>query len=355
MKIFIVGLGSGSLNSISYGAYTILNSTKKIFFRTIEHPVIKELNLRSKYSSFDYLYKNKDNFEEVYKSIVDELINQVKIEKDIVYAVPGNPKVAEKSVEYLCSDERIKENGIEIEIVSSGSFLDDMFIYLDVDPIKNGLLILDALNFEKNKIFFTKSDMLFTQVYNKHIASELKLNLGEFLKDDAKIIVFKSAGIKELEYKEEINLYELDRTDFQYDYLTSVYIKFDEYNFKYKNIYDLKNIISRLRSKDGCPWDISQNKFSIISNMKEELEELIEAINNDDIDNTIEEIGDCLMLLVMQCQFADEEHIFNLEEVIDSVIKKLIFRHPHVFGNNTANTIEEANILWNIQKNKEKS
>ena len=78
------------------------------------------------------------------------------------------------------------------------------------------------------------------------------------------------------------------------------------------------------------------------------------AIDNQDIDNTVEELGDVLMLLVMQAQFGAEEGFFNMDDVIDGIVKKLIFRHPHIFGDEKVYSLDEANEIWEKQKTKEK-
>lgn len=332
-----------------YGAYKIIKNSRNIYFRTLKHPVISELEIKEEeYKSFDYLYETMDDFEKVYTSIVDILIEEVQKKLDITYAVPGNPKVAEKSVEYLFLDERIDKLNIELEITPSSSFLEDMFVYLNIDPIKNNLLILDALNFKNEHML--NVDILFTQVYSKHIASELKLKIGKYLKDESKIIIFKGAGIRELEQKIIVDLSEMDKCGFEFDHLTSVFIEYNKDNYRFRRIDDLVEIIARLRGENGCPWDKAQNSISIIKHMREELEELISAIENDDIDNILEEIGDLLMLLVMQARFAEEEYLFDFNEVIEKICSKLVFRHPHVFNGEIAKDIEAVNKIWARQK-----
>ncbi len=351
-KITIVGLGSGDISNISLGAYNTVKNAKNLFLRTSVHPIVQELK-NVEFSTFDYLYESKQNFEEIYSSIVDILIKEVLEKNDIVYAVLGHPRVAETSVDLILKDERISEFGIEIEILSSNSFIDDMFVFLNVDPTTNGFLILDAMSFDRKNLFST-SDMVFTQVYDKFVASELKIQLLEYYSEDAEVILFKGAGVKDIEHKISLKLYELDMLGFEFDHLTSIYIPYKKDRLKYKTLFDLEATMEILRGENGCPWDKKQNYESLIPHLREELEELIVAIQKYDIDNMVEELGDVLMLLVMEAQFGKEDEYFNILEVVHKVTEKMIFRHPYVFSKEENVTVDEANLIWEIQKSKEK-
>ena len=106
-------------------------------------------------------------------------------------------------------------------------------------------------------------------------------------------------------------------------------------NFEYKdkyNISDLLRIMEILRSPDGCPWDREQNHQSIKKNLIEETYEVVEAINKDDKELLCEELGDLLLQIVFHSQMEAEQGVFDFEAVCDGICKKLIERHPHVFG-----------------------
>lgn len=355
MKITVVGLGSGGVSDISLGAFRAIREARFLYLRTEKHPVVDCLSQQGiQFRSFDCYYESGDSFEEVYASIVEELICAAKANGEIVYAVPGHPRVAETTVDILLSDSRIKQYSIELEIIPSNSFLDNLFIFLDVDPSKRGFTVLDALQFDLQSIR-SQTDIVFTQVYDRRIASELKLKLMECLRDESRVILFKAAGVEGIEEKIELKLFEIDRSEFEFDHLTSVYIPFVPDNYRHKTIYDLMRTIEILRSEEGCPWDRKQTPTSIIPNMYEEMEELVEAIKKTDIDNIVEELGDVLMLLAMQARFGEEDEYFNMPDVVDGIVQKLIFRHPHVFGNDKVSSIEEANEIWEHQKMREKN
>ena len=124
-------------------------------------------------------------------------------------------------------------------------------------------------------------------------------------------------------------------------------------NFEFKdkyNIDDLISIITLLRSPDGCPWDREQTHFSIKKNFIEETYEVIEAIDNQDTDNLKEELGDVLLQIALHCEMEREVCHFDLKDVCDELCKKLIIRHPHVFGDVVADNTQEALTSWDAVK-----
>lgn len=122
------------------------------------------------------------------------------------------------------------------------------------------------------------------------------------------------------------------------------------YTFK-----DLADITARLRSKDGCSWDRAQTHESLIPCLREESQEVIDAIGNRDDENLCEELGDLLFQVMIHSQIAAERGAFSLEDVIQGISEKMVRRHPHVFGNVKVNSPEESLALWNEIKKREKS
>jgi len=128
-------------------------------------------------------------------------------------------------------------------------------------------------------------------------------------------------------------------------------------NFENKptyDVYDLKKLMELLRGPGGCPWDTEQTHKSIRRNLLEEAYEAAEAIDNDDTDNLIEELGDVLMQVVFHADIAKEAERFDLDKIADAACKKLIRRHPHVFGNDKASDSVESLVFWEDIKREEK-
>jgi tetrapyrrole methylase family protein/MazG family protein len=115
----------------------------------------------------------------------------------------------------------------------------------------------------------------------------------------------------------------------------------------------LVDIMAKLRSPDGCPWDRAQTHLSVKNNLLEESYEVVEALDAEDMDKLCEELGDLLMQIVFHAQMASESGNFNMEDVIDGINSKLIRRHPHVFGDAQAKTADEVLTKWNAIKREE--
>jgi len=117
---------------------------------------------------------------------------------------------------------------------------------------------------------------------------------------------------------------------------------------------DLRKIIALLRSEDGCPWDREQTHESIRRNFIEETYEACEAIDAKDPDLLREELGDVLTQVIFHARIEEEQGRFNLDDVADVTCKKLIFRHPHIFGDTSVSDTEEVLLNWDELKRQEK-
>lgn len=117
---------------------------------------------------------------------------------------------------------------------------------------------------------------------------------------------------------------------------------------------DLIYIIHRLRMPDGCEWDKAQTHESIRSNCIEEAYELVDAIDNKDLPNMREETGDVLLQAAFHAVIAEDNKEYDIYDVLSELCGKLIFRHPHVFGDVKANNAEEAHAAWDMAKAQEK-
>lgn len=344
----IMGLGPGAYEALTIGALKELKNNKNIYFRTEKHPTVDFLKDEGiKFKSYDHAYEKYDSFDDVYKYIAEDLITKIKDDEDLIYAVPGHPLVAEKSVINLI--ELCKENNIQYEVLPAVSFVDAMMEALQVDPIE-GVKIIDAFDM-KNQILDKRVGTIITQVYNNFIASEVKLRLLEGYEDDTEIIFVRAAGVEGLESIRKIPLYELDWQE-DIDYLTSIYIPKDLGNKK--DFQDLLDIIETLRNPGGCPWDREQTHESLKSAILEECYEVIDAIENEDEDALIEELGDVLLQVVFHASIGKEDGYFDIMDVIGAISNKMINRHPHVFGNEEANTSEQVLVNWDEIKKEEK-
>jgi tetrapyrrole methylase family protein / MazG family protein len=347
--IYIFGLGAGDIEQLPLGVYRKLKTASPLFLRTKEHPVVAALEDEGvSFTSFDSIYEKHEQFEDVYEEMTAILLEQVK-KRDIFYAVPGHPLVAEKTVQLLLEAERRKECRVVIE--GGQSFLDALFTTLKIDPIE-GFQLIDATSFQGDEWQLTKHT-IFCQVYDSFIASEVKLTLMEQLPDDYPVYIVTAAGSKE-EKVTEIPLYELDRAT-TLNNLTSVYVPpVREEKLLYHRFETLRRVIATLRGPNGCPWDRKQTHESLKRYLLEETYELFEAIDENDDEHMIEELGDVLLQVMLHAQIGEDEGMFSIDDVIRGITEKMIRRHPHVFGDIIVENAEQVVENWQRIKEKEK-
>ena len=347
--IKIVGLGPGAKEALTIGTICELESNKNIFLRTEKHPTVDYLREKKiKFETYDSIYESVGSFDEIYLNIASDLVKKHKDLGDLIYAVPGHPLVAEKSVFNLM--DLCEKNNIEYKILPAVSFIDAMIESLRIDPIE-GLKVIDSFDID-NQILDKRIGTIITQVYSQLIASEVKLKLLEQYNYETEIYFVRAAGIKEQESIRKIPLFELDMQE-DIDYLTSIYIPKDLKNKKDFN--DFLEIIEVLRGEDGCPWDREQTHKSLEKALIEESYEVIDAIDQEDDDSLIEELGDVLLQVIFHASIGKEDGYFDISDVIEGICNKMINRHPHVFKDSSdLNSSEEVLVKWDELKKKEK-
>jgi tetrapyrrole methylase family protein/MazG family protein len=152
----------------------------------------------------------------------------------------------------------------------------------------------------------------------------------------------------------QVPLYELDHMD-DFTDLTSVYVPpIQEERALYRRFDYLKEVIAKLRSPKGCPWDRKQTHESLRPYLIEEAYEFLEAVSDQDGEAMADELGDVLLQVMLHSQIASEEGTFDIAEVIERLTDKMIRRHPHVFGEGKADTAEEVKRNWNEIKKQER-
>lgn len=127
--------------------------------------------------------------------------------------------------------------------------------------------------------------------------------------------------------------------------------------FQRKDFYsyeDFLEIMRLLRAPGGCPWDREQTHSSIRRNFLEETYEVLDAIDHDDASGMCEELGDVLMQVAFHAQIEAERGRFTMANVVDGVARKLVYRHPHVFGDVQADTSQQVLANWDVLKRREK-
>lgn len=348
-QVTVIGLGAADFEQLPIGVYKKLKNAKKVFARTIDHPVISELQKEGIiFESFDEIYEKHDSFLPVYEEIASKIISLAS-EGPVLYAVPGHPLVAEQTVQLLIEAER--DGVIELKIEGGQSFLDATFAALKIDPIE-GFQLLDGTNFSAMNINM-HSHVLIAQVYDSFSASEVKLTLMEKYRDDYPVTVVTAAG-SSLQKLTTVPLYELDQV-VEVNNLTTIYVPPVEDDLEaLKDWTTFRKIIATLRGPNGCPWDQKQTHESLKKYLLEEAHEFIAAVDAEDDFGMVEELGDILLQVFLHAQIGEEQGYFNLEEILEGISSKMIRRHPHVFGNVQVEGADEVVANWEEIKKQEK-
>ncbi|MFJ7974055.1 nucleoside triphosphate pyrophosphohydrolase [Psychrobacillus sp. NPDC096389] len=349
-EITIIGLGASDLDQLPLGIYKQLKTAEHLYVRTEQHPVLQELKVEGlTWTSFDSIYEKNDQFEVVYGEIVQTLLKLAK-DAPITYAVPGHPLVAEQTVQLLIEAER--KGTVKIRIEGGQSFLDPIFAALRIDPIE-GFQLIDGTSFKRDDVQMG-SHVLIGQVYDAFSASEVKLTLMEKYPDDYEVTIVTAAGSAG-EKLTKVPLYELDHV-MELDNLTTLYVPpIHEQEKRLKEWQTLRQIVADLRGPNGCPWDKEQTHATLKKYAVEEVYELLQAIEEEDDDHIVEELGDVLLQVFLHAQIGEDSGYFSMEDVLSSISDKMIRRHPHVFGDVTANNTEDVMRNWQKIKNEEQN
>ena len=349
--IDIVGLGAGAAGLMTTGTWEVLSDAALIILRTSRHPSVAELDERGlQYVTCDNLYDSADDFSDVYAAIAKYVIDCAGKCEKLVYAVPGSPMVAEKTVQLIrtCA----KEQNITVQVHAAVSFLDELFAQLNVDPLAHGLTIVDALDIWQLPATLG-TPLVITQVYDMRTLSEAKLSLAESYGDEYEVIFAKNIGLMD-EQLENTPIFELDRK-YTANHLTSIFVPAKEFVKSKVDFSPIVDIMAQLRSPEGCIWDKEQTHGSLRRYIVEEVYEVLEAIGESDYDKLCDELGDLLLQIVFHSRIAEEQGGFSMQDVIEGITAKMIRRHPHVFSGMTVREVADVLVAWEQIKAQERA
>jgi len=335
LRVVVVGLGPAGPEFLTLAAREALGRIPDRFVRTARHPTVVEGAV-----SFDPLYEAAGTLAEVYAGIVDALVEEAAARGEVVYAVPGSPLVAERTVELLRADDRV-----EVDVLPALSFLDLAWARLGVDPVAAGVRVVDGRRFVVEAAG-ERGPLLVAQCDSQAVLSGIKLAA------EGKIaVVLHHLGLED-ERVQEVAWADLDRESaVRPDHLTSVWIPALAAPVA-GEVVRFAELVRTLREK--CPWDREQTHQTLSRHLIEETYEVLDAIDGGDPVHLEEELGDLLFQVVFHATLAAEEGQFTLADVARGVHDKLVGRHPHVFGDVVAETPGQVMRNWEHIKQAEK-
>lgn len=348
MTLTLLGLGPGEVDDLSRRAWRTLKQAKTVIVRTSKHNCVPCLPQGDdiNYQYCDDLYDSIPAFEDVYKAIVERVMTAAR-QGDVVYAVPGDPLVGESTV--LALMQAAKAENIKVEIVSGISFVEPILAALGVDAM-NGLQIFDGITVGMMHHPPINPDYpaLLGQVYSREVAGNVKLTLMNQYPDEFEVALVHAAGTDN-PVVEHLPLYEIDRSE-NIKHMTSLYVPAIG---KMSSFEQFQEIIAHLRAPEGCPWDKEQTHLSLRRYLLEETHEVLEALDAENEVELYKEMGDLMLQVVLHTQIAIDDGEFKMSDVISHINRKLIHRHPHVWGDVEAKNAGEVLSNWDALKQKE--
>jgi len=340
--ITIIGLGPGDPMLITREAWGVLNDVKEIYLRTSEHPAVDGFPKGLIIHSFDYLYEENIEFEQVYEEIVETVLDLGHRDSGVVYGIPGHPLIAEATSPEIIR--RAQRDGIPVKILEGMSFFEAAFGLLGIDPLPQTSLI-DGLELaiSHHPPFPPSAPVLIAQIYSAAVASNVKLTLMSVYPDNHPVQLIHGAGTAGA-YVESVELYKIDRSK-KIGLRTVLYVPALSSGSSFENFQE---IIARLRAPDGCPWDREQTHLTLRPFLLEETYEVLAALDNEDQTALEEELGDLMLQIVLHAQLASEYGDFSMVDVLEKISEKLIRRHPHVFGD--LEVKDQQTVVENWQK-----
>ena len=342
-KITIVGLGPWERGHLTEKALAALQSSE-IVFRTGRHPAA-ETYIKKGAATLDGMYETAEDFGELNRSVAETIIRLAEEHGEVVYAVPGQGLSGDSTVSELIAVARGRAvlafvPGVEESAPVALSCAAMTGIGSET------IVVIPAELLETRRIDKTQP-LVITQIDSRLTAGQVKLRLAAFYGDEAKGCL--AIGGKIL----HICLEDLDR-QVGYDHRTMIWMPPADSNMARYDLADIIAIMDRLREPGGCPWDREQTHESLKQYLLEETYETIDAINNDDMDELREELGDVLLQVLFHARIAQERGDFDIIDVADTVSRKMILRHPHIFGSVQADTADDVMRNWDAIKKVEK-
>ncbi|MBE7552175.1 MAG: nucleoside triphosphate pyrophosphohydrolase [Anaerolineales bacterium] len=336
--ITIIGLGPGDSQHWTRLAGTILQQAAEVYVRTTHHPSVADIP--AKIYAFDEINRSAEGAQQ----IAVQVVRLGQRAEGIIYAVPGHPR--EDAAVPLIRNLAATEN-IPVTIVPGLSLLEASLLALELDVYPKLQVVAAAeMVGRHHPPVAPDQPALVPGLSSQPLATQVKQVLLNAYAPDFSVTLVQGA--------EPIwsgPLAELDQ-QLQFDETTVLFLPADPAN---SSLPAFQETIAHLRAPEGCPWDREQTHQSLRPFLLEETYEVLEALDAADPAALAEELGDLLLQIVLHTQIATGVGDFRMGEVIGHINRKLVRRHPHVFGNVTVNGVADVTANWEAIKQEERS
>lgn len=341
--ITIIGLGPGDIDRVPKPVMQLLTDPNKtVIVRTREHPAARELAETRNVVFCDDLYESSDTFESVYSAIADRVIEAAR-STEVVYGVPGSALIGEFAVRHIL------DRCDSVEVIAGESFVDAILAHLGYDPLDRGLQILNGHDLPDPLIL--DKPTIIAHLDKPEILADVVATIDQVVPDGTVVTTFRGLGASD-EMVVITDLVEVDPG--MAGFRTSLFLDCEP-----GGIVGAVTTMRLLR--ETCPWDRVQTHQSLVKNLVEESYELIDAIGRlSDPEDLVryasveDELGDVLLQVLFHSAIARQRGVFDFDDVAEVLRQKLVRRHPHVFGEVTAESADEVKANWDEIKARER-
>ena len=345
-SITIVSLGPGDHRLLTLQSLEALRQSRCLILRTARHRTAEWLRAEGvEFTDFDAFYDHYEDFDEMHRAMAVRLW-QTAAEKPVTFAVIDAQ--TDGAVRALRAS--IPTEG-KVTILPGVTMADACLSLLPPEFEQNGsvriLPAIDALEAAPDPY----TPQLITEIWDRVLAGELKLRLTDHYGDEARAVLFPSSA-KINRKPIVLPLMELDRQR-TYDHTVCLYIPAAPLSTRERYCFDdLLRVMHLLRQQ--CPWDSEQTHETLRKYLIEEAYEAVGAIDEDDMDHLADELGDVLLQIAFHSDIAQSMGEFSISDVTTAIVRKMIYRHAHIFGTVHCDTADEVTASWEALKKAEK-
>lgn len=338
--ITIIGLGPGDAQHWTRAAAQALQQAKMVYLRTAHHASVA--NIPAPTTSFDNLASQTP------AAIATEVLRLALEEPDLVYAVPGHPVSDEASGPIILAQARAQ--AIPAKVIPGLSYTEAALAALNLNPAASLQLVqATSLATRYHPPLEPDRPALVLHLDRTELALRIKRPLLNAYPHDFEVTLLHALGTM----AERTVVCRLDQLETQaFEPFTLLYLPPDP---ACSGFTTFQETIAHLRSPEGCPWDREQSHQSLRPYLLEETYEVLEALDGGDPVALADEMGDLLLQIVLHTQVATDQAEFKMGTVLDHINRKMLRRHPHVFGNVIANHADEVTANWEVIKQAEKA
>ncbi len=344
--ITVVSLGPGDPKLLTLQTADVLRKSRCLILRTAHHRTADWLREEGvTFADFDALYDEYEDFDALHGEMARRLWAAAS-DKAVTFAViDAQTDGAVRALRAACP-----EDG-RVTILPGVTMSDNCLALLPEQFDQSGkvriLPAMDAVTAAPDPA----TPLLVTELFDRVLASNLKLHLADLYGDEAEVVLFPSSA-KINRKPIVIPMMELDRQR-TYDHTVCLFVPAMSLSQRERYCFDdLLQVMHLLRRK--CPWDGEQTHESLRKYLLEEAYEAVGAIDEGDMDHLADELGDVLLQIAFHADIAQEVGEFSISDVTTAIVRKMIYRHAHIFGSVHCDTAEEVAQSWEKLKKAEK-